>query len=162
MTFTFRSNELGREIAIAEVHEMSLDETRRFHAELTVAVYGMNDSIAEALRLESDAGVKFDRDWMHKARMKRRITIAFASETKRRLIRLEGLEGLEERRSRRSAYERQRDKFQSMQTAALRDLLKEELGPGVLEEIEIEAHDAAEKSFKEWLAAAGQEQVFIA
>lgn len=160
MNLTFRSREFGRDIAINEVHELPLDEARRFHVELTLAVQGMDDAISEAIRLENDAGIPFDRDWMHKTRMKRRITIAFASEAKRRLLKLEGLEAFDPRK-RRSQYEAQRSKFQVMRHDKLRELLKDELGPGVLEEIECEAHEAAEEAFKQWLTESGQEAVYV-
>lgn len=158
-TLTFQSRELGRPIEIAEVHDMPLEEVRTFHVELTLAIQGMDDSIGEAHRLERDAGVPFDRDWMHKARKKRRITIAFASEAKRRLLKLEGVDGTE-LRQRRSHQEAQRTKFLGMRHDRLRELLKEELGPGVLEELETEAHDAAEKEFQEWLEEHGYEQLY--
>lgn len=157
MKLTFRSHEFGRDVAIDEVYEMELADVRKFHVELTMAVQGMDDAIMQALRLENDAGMPFDRDWMHKTRKKRRITIAFASEAKRRLMKLEGFEPIK----RQSLYDTQRTKFQVMRHDKLRELLKEELGPGVLEEIECEAHEAAEESFKEWLAANKYEQVYV-
>lgn len=160
MTLVFRSTSLEREVPIAEIYDMNFNECRRFHVELTLAVQGLDDSIREAQRLENDAGVPFDRDWMHKARKKRRITIAFASEAKRRLLKLEGLEGADIRHK-RTAYESQRDKFQQFRHDRVRELLKEELGPGVLEEIETEAHEAAEREFAMWLKSHGFEQVYI-
>lgn len=160
MTLTFRSIELGRDVPIESVHELELDEARRFHVELTLAVQGMDDAIREAQRIENDAGIPFDRDWMHKARKKRRITIAFAGEVKRRLLKLEGLEGADVRQK-RSAYEAQRSKFQTMRHDRLRDLLKDELGPGVLEEIEQEAHETAEKEFDAWLKDQGYERIYV-
>jgi predicted metal-dependent hydrolase len=159
MTLTFNSREMGREIAIEAIHEMELDEVRRFHVELTMAIQGMDDTIGEARRLERDAGLPFDRDWMHKARKKRRITIAFASEAKRRLLKLEGVDVTEERQ-RRSLYEAQRNRFMGLRHDRLRALLKEELGPGVLEELESEAHEAAETDFKGWLDEHGYEQLY--
>jgi hypothetical protein len=160
MTLIFPSRELDRQVTLPQVWEMELDEVRQFHVELTLAVQGMDDAIREAQRLENDAGISFDRDWMHKARKKRRITIMFASEAKRRLLRLEGLGGADVSR-RRSTYEMQRDKFSVMRNDRLRELLKEELGPGVLEEIECEAHDDAEELFKAWLKKEGHEQVYV-
>ncbi len=160
MQLTFNSRELGREIPIEAIHEMELDEVRQFHVELTLAIQGMDDSIGEANRLERDAGVPFDRDWMHKARKKRRITIAFASEAKRRLLKLEGVDGTE-MRQRRTLLEAQRNRFTTLRHDRLRALLKEELGPGVLEEIECEAHEAAEADFKGWLQEHGYEQLYF-
>ena len=160
MTLTFQSRELARPIEIADIHEMDLAEVRAFHVELTMAIQGMDDSIGEAHRLERDAGVPFDRDWMHKARKKRRITIAFATEAKRRLLALEGVDGTE-LRQRRSHQEAQRTKFLGIRHEQLRALLKEELGPGVLEELETEAHDAAEVEFKAWLEEHGYEQLYM-
>lgn len=157
MKLTFRSHEFGRDVALEEVYELGLEDARRFHVELTMAVQGMDDAIMQALRLENDAGMPFDRDWMHKTRKKRRITIAFASEAKRRLMKLEGFEPLK----RQSLCDAQRAKFQVLRHDRLRELLKEELGPGVLEEIENEAHEAAEKQFKAWLAENKYEQVYI-
>jgi predicted metal-dependent hydrolase len=159
MTLTFNSREMGREIAIEAIHEMDLEEARRFHVELTMAIQGMDDTIGEARRLERDAGLPFDRDWMHKARKKRRITIAFASEAKRRLLKLEGVDVTEERQ-RRSLYEAQRNRFMGLRHDRLRALLKEELGPGVLEELESEAHEAAEVEFKGWLDEHSYEQLY--
>lgn len=157
MKLTFRSHEFGRDVALEEVYEMDLENVRKFHVELTIAVQGMDDAIMQALRLENDAGMPFDRDWMHKARKKRRITIAFASEAKRRLMKLEGFEPIK----RQSIYDAQRTKFQIMRHDKLRELLKDELGPGVLEEIESEAHEAAEELFRTWLAENKYEQVYV-
>lgn len=157
MKLTFRSHEFDRDVAIEEIYEMPLQDARRFHVELTMAIQGMDDSICQATRLESDAGILFDRDWMHKTRKKRRITIAFASEAKRRLMKLEGFEPAK----RQSIYDAQRTKFQVMRHDKLRELLKEELGPGVLEEIECEAHEAAEEVFKAWLAENKYDRVYI-
>lgn len=157
MKLTFRSHEFNRDVAIDEVYEMGLDDARKFHVELTMAVQGLDDAIMQALRLDNDAGIRFDRDWMHKTRKKRRITIAFASETRRRLMKLEGFEPLK----RQSIYDAQRVKFQVLRHDKLRELLKEELGPGVLEEIENEAHEAAEEAFKTWLAENRYEQVYV-
>jgi hypothetical protein len=160
MTLIFPSRELDRQITLPDLWNMELDDVRQFHVELTLAVQGMDDAIREAQRIENDAGIPFDRDWMHKARKKRRITIMFASEAKRRLLKLEGLEGADVRR-RRSAYEMQRDKFSVFRNDRLRELLKEELGPGVLEEIECEAHEEAEELFKAWLEKEGHQPVYV-
>ena len=157
MKLTFRSHEFDREVAIDEVYEMDLGAVRKFHVELTMAVQGMDDAIMQALRLENDAGMPFDRNWMHKTRKKRRITIAFASEAKRRLMKLEGFEPIK----RQSIYDAQRAKFQIIRHDKLRELLKDELGPGVLEEIEGEAHEAAEELFRTWLAENRYEQVYV-
>lgn len=157
---TFRSIELEREVKIEEIHELDLDTCRRLHVELTMAVQAMDDSIREAFRLEADAGVPFDRDWMHRARKKRRITLSFATEAKRRLFKLEGIDGTE-LRQKRSFLDAQRNKFLGMRHEKLRELLREELSPGVLEEIESEAHDLAEQEFKHWLTEHGYEQLYI-
>lgn len=160
MQLTFRSREMDREVPIEAIHEMDLDQVRQFHVELTMAIQGIDDSISEANRLETEAGLPFDRDWMHKARKKRRITIAFASEAKRRLLKLEGVDGTE-LRQRRTLHEAQRHRFLGLRHDRLRALLKEELGPGVLEEMEHEAHEAAEGDFKGWLEEHGHEQLYL-
>lgn len=157
MTLIFPSRDLGRDVAISEVWNLELDEARRLHVELTLAVQGIDDSIREAQRLEHDAGILFDRDWMHKARKKRRIMIMFASEARRRLCKLEGVEEVKQRRS---IYEAQRDKFQQFRHDRLREMLKEELGPGVLEEIENDAHESAEEDFEKWLKRERFERVY--
>lgn len=158
MKLIFRSNELEREIPIESVHEMEHGEARRFHTELTMAVLSMDDSIRDAQWREHEAGIPFDRDWMHKARKKRRITLAFASEAKRRLLKLEGVEEVKQRRT---FYEAQREKFHIMRHDRLREMLKEELGPGVLEEMEAEAHETAEKQFAAWLDEESFERFYI-
>jgi len=160
MKLTFNSRELGQIVPIEAICEMDLEQARAFHVELTMAIQGMDDAIGEANRLEHEAGKLFDRDWMHKARKKRRITIAFASEAKRRLLKLEGVDGTEQRQ-RRSLYESQRNRFMTLRHDRLRALLKEELGPGVLEEIEHEAHEAAEGDFKSWLEEHGYEKLYL-
>jgi hypothetical protein len=157
---TFKSYELDREVKIEEIHELDLETCRRLHIELTMAVQAMDDSIKEAFRLEADAGVPFDRDWMHRARKKRRISLSFATEAKRRLLKLEGVDGTE-LRQKRSLLEAQRNKFLGMRHEQLRGLLREELGPGVLEEIEAEAHELAESEFKGWLEEQGYEQLYV-
>lgn len=156
----FRSNDLDRDVKIEEIHEMDLETCRRLHIELTMAVQAVDDAIREAFRLETDAGMPFDRDWMHRARKKRRIMLAFATEGKRRLMKLEGIDG-NDLRQKRSFTEAQRNKFLGLRHEKLRELLREELGPGVLEEIESEAHDLAEGDFKAWLEEHGYEQLYI-
>lgn len=157
---TFRSLELDREVKIEEVHDLDLDACRRLHVELTMAVQGVDDSIKEAFRLESDASVPFDRDWMHRARKKRRIMLSFATEAKRRLLKLEGVDGTE-LRQKRTLLEAQRNRFLGMRHEQLRTLLREELGPGVLEEVEAEAHELAEAEFRSWLQDHGYEQLYV-
>jgi hypothetical protein len=161
MTLKFRSKQLDREVAIHEIYDLNLEQAQAFHVELTIAILEMSDAISEAFRRHDEAGVPFDYDWMHKARKKRRITLAFATEAKRRLLKLEGVDAAEVLRKRRSHYEVQRDRFAAMRQERLRELLKEELGPGVLEEIECEAHEAAEKDLKEWLLEHGHEQIYV-
>jgi hypothetical protein len=156
---TFRSTELQREIEIGSVHDLQLEEVRRFHVELTLAVHTMDDSIREAYRLENEAGVLFDRDWMHKARKKRRITLAFATEAKRCLMKLEGIDG--GFGERRSLIDVQREKFMQMKQSRLRSMLAEELGPGVYEEIENDAHEEAEIAFKAWLKENSYQQFYV-
>ena len=74
MTLNFASKELGRTLAVSEVHELQLEDCRRFHVELVLAIQQMDDAIQEAHRLDRDAGVPCDRDWLHRTRKKRRIT----------------------------------------------------------------------------------------
>lgn len=119
----------------------------------------MDDAIQEAHRLDRDAGIPCDRDWLHRTRKKRRITIAFATEAKRRLCKLEGVDHVD-LRNRRSHADLQRDKFHRLKLNRMRELLKEELPPGVYEEIETEAHEIAEQEFKAWLEEQGQEQLY--
>lgn len=158
MTLIFPSRELDRQITLKQIWDMELEEVRQLHVELTMAVQGMDDAIQEAQRLEYDAGIPFDRDWMHKARKKRRITIMFASEARRRLFKLEGMEDV---RQRKSLHDTQREKFQQIRHDILRRLLKDELGPGVLEEMECEAHEEAETEFAAWLKKENFEQIYI-
>lgn len=160
MTITFPSKDLGRTIGIDEVHSLELEDCRVFHIELTLAVQAMDDAIHEAHRLDRDAGIPCDRDWLHRTRKKRRITIAFATEAKRRLAKLEGVDVVD-LRNRRSQGDLQREKFHRLKLNKLRELLKEELGPGVYEEIETEAHEAAEGDFRAWLEEQGQEQLYV-
>lgn len=161
MKLTYRSVELAREIGIDEVHDLVLDSARRFHVELTMAITSIDDSLNQAYRLHEEAGVPLDVDWVHKARKKRRIMISFASEAKRRLLKLEGVPGVDLMRQRKSWYESQKERFLMMRHDRLRELLKEELGPGVLEEIEAEAHETAEADFKAWLEEHEHEQVYV-
>lgn len=158
MTLIFPSRELNRPVTLRDVWDLVLEDAHKLHVELTLAVQGLDDAIQEAHRLEHDAGIPFDRDWMHKARKKRRITIVFASEARRRLFKLEGIEDL---KVRKSLYEKQRDKFQQFRHDRLREMLKEELGPGVLEEIEDEAHEGAESDFQGWLKREKFEQIYL-
>lgn len=159
MTLNFASKELGRTLAVSEVHELQLEDCRRFHVELVLAIQQMDDAIQEAHRLDRDAGVPCDRDWLHRTRKKRRITIAFATEAKARLLKLEGVDGVELQR-RRHQVDVQREKFQRLRQNRLRDLLREELGPGVYEELEGEAYEAAEADFKLWIEENGYEQLY--
>lgn len=145
---------------MSEIHEMELEACREFHVELTMAIQAMDDGIREAHRLERDAGVIYDKDWMHRARKKRRITLAFATEAKRRLLKLEGVEG-GELRKKQSYYDAQREKFTRFLQERTDALLREELGPGVLEEIRHDAHEAAEADFKAWLEEHGYEQHYV-
>lgn len=156
MATTFKSHELDRVLIIEEVHELSLSEARRFNAELTMAMSGLDQAIERAHRIEDGGGLPFDRDWMHRTLKKRRVCQAFEAEVKRRLQKLEELE----QAPRKSAMERQQARFEALRQERLRELLREELGPGVLEDIEEEAHGIAEEQFKAWLVENGQVQVF--
>jgi ligand-binding sensor domain-containing protein len=160
MTLTLESRELGKQIKIHEVHDLELTECRQFHTELVMMIQSMDDTIMEAVRLYNDAGVPFDQNWMHRTRMKRRIAISFATEAKRRLAKLEGVEGHGVRRK-QTLHEVQRDWFVRAKQARMRELLTEELGPGVYEELDNEAHEAAEERFKAWLSEHGHEQLYV-
>lgn len=157
---TFNSQYLERQVEITEIHELDLEECREFHVELTMAIQAIDDGIGEAHRLEREAGVLYDKDWMHRARKKRRITLAFAAEAKRRLLKLEGVEG-SDLRKRQGYYDAQREKFIRLRQERTDALLREELMPGVLEEIYNEAHEAAEADFKAWLEEHGYERHYV-
>lgn len=160
MTLTYQSRELARVFEITEVHELDLETCRKLHTELTLAIQGMDDVIKEGLRLEAEAGIPCDRDWLHRTRKKRRVSIGFASETKRRLFKLEGIDGMEMQR-RRDLADAQRERFLRLKQARMRAALIEELGPGVYEEIENEAHEGAEEEFKAWLEENRYEQLYV-
>jgi hypothetical protein len=160
MTLTYQSRELARVVEISQIHDLDLETCRRLHTELSMAIQGMDDAIKEALRMETDCGIPCDRDWLHRTRKKRRISIGFASETKRRLFKLEGVDGMEMQR-RRSLADAQREKFLRLKQARIRAALVEELGPGVYEEIENEAHEGAEEEFKAWLEENRYEQLYV-
>ena len=156
----FNSQHLQRQVDIGEVHDLELEDCRELHVELTMAIQGIVDGIKEVHCLEREAGVPYDKDWMHRARKKRRITLAFATEAKRRLLKLEGVDGIELRKK-QSYYEMQREKFLRFRQGRIDALLREELLPGVLEEIYSEAHEAAEADFKAWLDEHDYEQYYI-
>lgn len=157
---TFNSQHLQRQVGITEIHEFDLEECREFHVELTMAIQAIDDGIGEAHRLEREAGVLYDKDWMHRARKKRRITLAFATEAKRRLLKLEGVEG-GDLRKKQGYYDAQREKFMRFRQERTDALLRDELMPGVLEEIYSEAHEAAEADFKAWLEENDYEQHYV-
>jgi len=157
---TFNSQYLQRQIEISEIHDLELEDCLGFHVELTMAIQGMDDGIQEAHRLERDAGVLYDKDWMHRARKKRRITLSFATEAKRRLLKLEGVEGCELRKK-QGYYDAQREKFLRFRQERTDALLREELLPGVLEEIQNEAHEAAEADLRAWLEEHGYERHYV-
>lgn len=144
MGITFKSHEFNRVLEIEEVHDLSLSDARRFNAELVIALSGMDEAIERASRIEKEGGLPFDPNWMHKTLKKRRITLAFADELKRRLNRLE-------QASCENISEYRHSQYETFYLETLRAMLRDELEPGVLEEIEEEAHEQAKERFGAWL-----------
>ena len=130
MEFTFNSKSLEREISLQQIHELTPSQARNLHAELVIAVQSMDEKVTEALASEHVSGIPVDKDWVHRVKKKRRICVAFATQVKQIL----------------DAPQHQATSVSNFTTIFQRrfeELLLEELGHTVLDEIKAEARDLA-------------------
>lgn len=129
MEFTFNSKSLERQISLHEIHGLSVTEARKLHAELVVAVQAMDDKVNEAQVTAQASGIPADKDWIHRVKKKRRICVTFATQVKQMMDAAQP-----------SA---QPVTFASIYQRRLEELILEELGATVYEEIKAEARDLA-------------------
>lgn len=129
MEFTFNSKSLERQISLHEIHGLSVAEARKLHAELVVAVQAMDDKVNEAQVAAQASGIPADKDWIHRVKKKRRICVTFATQVKQIMDVAQP-----------SA---QPVTFASIYQRRLEELILEELGATVYEEIKAEARDLA-------------------
>lgn len=129
MEFTFNSKSLERQIALHEIHELPVTDARKLHAELVIAVQAMDDKVGEAQVMAQASGIPPDKDWMHRVKKKRRICVAFAAQVK------QAMES--------SASTTQPSSFVAVYQQRLDELLLEELGQTIFDEIKAEARDLA-------------------
>ena len=129
MEFTFNSKSLERQVALHEIHELSVADARKLHAELVIAVQAMDDKVNEAQALAQASGIPADKDWIHRVKKKRRICVAFATQVKQVMD--------------SSAPAGQPSSFTTVYQRRLEELLLEELGQTILDEIKAEARDLA-------------------
>jgi hypothetical protein len=130
MEFTFNSKSLEREVSLHQIYELTPSEARNLHAELVIAVQSMDERVAEALASEHASGIPADKDWIHRVKKKRRICVAFATQVKQML----------------DAPQQQAAPVSNFTTIFQRrfeELLLEELGQTVFDEIKAEARDLA-------------------
>jgi hypothetical protein len=130
MEFTFNSKSLEREVSLHQIYELTPSEARNLHAELVIAVQSMDEKVSEALASEHASGIPADKDWIHRVKKKRRICVAFATQVKQML----------------DAPQQQAAPVSNFTTIFQRrfeELLLEELGQTVFDEIRAEARDLA-------------------
>jgi len=130
MEFTFNSKSLEREVSLHQIYELTPSEARNLHAELVIAVQSMDEKVSEALSSEHASGIPADKDWIHRVKKKRRICVAFATQVKQML----------------DAPQQQAAPVSNFTTIFQRrfeELLLEELGQTVFDEIRAEARDLA-------------------
>jgi hypothetical protein len=130
MEFTFNSKSLEREVSLHQIYELTPSEARNLHAELVIAVQSMDEKVSEALASEHASGIPADKDWIHRVKKKRRICVAFATQVKQML----------------DAPQQQAAPVSNFTTIFQRrfeELLLEELGQTVFDEIKAEARDLA-------------------
>ncbi len=130
MEFTFNSKSLEREVSLHQIYELTPSEARNLYAELVIAVQSMDEKVSEALASEHASGIPADKDWIHRVKKKRRICVAFATQVKQML----------------DAPQQQAVPVSNFTTIFLRrfeELLLEELGQTVFDEIKAEARDLA-------------------
>ncbi len=128
MEFTFNSKSLERQVALHEIHELSVTDARKLHAELVIAVQAMDDKVNEAQAVAQASGIPTDKDWIHRVKKKRRICVAFATQVKQLM---------------ESPAPAQPASFVTVYQKRLEELLLEELGQTVFDEIKAEARDLA-------------------
>jgi hypothetical protein len=130
MEFTFNSKSLEREVSLHQIYELTPSEARNLYAELVIAVQSMDEKVSEALASEHASGIPADKDWIHRVKKKRRICVAFATQVKQML----------------DAPQQQAAPVSNFTTIFQRrfeELLLEELGQTVFDEIRAEARDLA-------------------
>jgi len=130
MEFTFNSKSLEREVSLHQIYELTPSEARNLHAELVIAVQSMDEKVSEAIASEHASGIPADKDWIHRVKKKRRICVAFATQVKQML----------------DAPQQQAAPVSNFTTIFQRrfeELLLEELGQTVFNEIKAEARDLA-------------------
>ena len=131
MAFTFDSKSLGRQVALHEIHQLSVADARKLHAELVIAVQAMDDKVNEAQVMAQASGIPADKDWIHRVKKKRRICVAFATQVKQVM------------ESSAPVPQAQPTSFVTVYQQRLDELLLEELGQTVFDEIKAEARDLA-------------------
>jgi hypothetical protein len=129
MEFTFNSKSLERQVALHEIHELSAADARKLHAELVIAVQAMDDKVNEAQVAAQASGIPADKDWIHRVKKKRRICVAFATQVKQVMD--------------SSTPTAQPSSFVTVYQQRLDELLVEELGQTIFDEIKAEARDLA-------------------
>lgn len=129
MEFTFNSKSLERQVSLHEIHELSANDARKLHAELVIAVQAMDDKVNEAQIAAQASGIPADKDWIHRVKKKRRICVAFATQVK---------QVVDTAQSSAPSVS-----FTAIYQRRLEELMLEELGQTVFDEIKAEARDLA-------------------
>jgi hypothetical protein len=129
MEFTFNSKSLEREVSLHQIYELTPSEARNLHAELVIAVQSMDERVSEVLATEHASGIPADKDWIHRVKKKRRICVAFATQVKQMLD--------------APPAPATTANFTTIFQRRFEELLLEELGQTVFDEIKAEARDLA-------------------
>ncbi len=129
MEFTFNSKSLEREVSLQQIHELTPSQARNLHAELVIAVQSMDEKVTEALASEHVSGIPVDKDWVHRVKKKRRICVAFATQVKQMLDAPPAPAAT--------------GNFTTVFQRRFEELLVEELGQTIFDEIKSEARDLA-------------------
>lgn len=121
----FDSDSLGTRVCLNELDQFPAETLASLRDDVIKAVKDIDVQINETIALESRYGLTPDNDWLHRAKMKRRICLQFA-------IKIDKLLKGSEYISYQEAYAKH-----------FEDILAEEIGPTSLERIKKEAKELA-------------------
>lgn len=126
MTLTFLSKSLERVVLLDELPCLTYQELQAFRGELVVAGRSMQTALNAALKDEEVTGVPLDTDWIHKIRKKMEVCASFCT----------AIEKLLEQNLPNGF-------LKTLVAKKLKDLLIEELGERLYQELKDEARDLA-------------------
>lgn len=127
MKLTYSSRTLERTLSLDDLASLDSTDLKILHAELLMAVQSMDTTMAEADETAKRKSIPLDYEWLARVRHKRRICATFIEQIKLAL-------GVKPQRE---------QLFQAAYLKHLEELMLEELGSAVFQELKNEAHQAA-------------------